>query len=126
MIDLATTLQIGRLTRDHPGATWPEIVRLALAECDAELDRLEAIRAEAARRQEAIRRTGQPTGLPPLALDRTTVRGAESDGTTAGGPTGRPAWRQRRTRAGLTRFQSADARPSGGANPDAPDSEVLQ
>lgn len=66
--DMATALQLARLAHDHPGAEPDEIVRLAVAEIDAELARLEAIETEARRRQRIIERTGRPTGLPPLAL----------------------------------------------------------
>ena len=66
--DLVTALQLRRLGREHPGAEYDEIVRLALAEIDAELAALEAIRSEARRRKAIIRRTDRPTGLPPLTL----------------------------------------------------------
>ena len=66
--DLATTMMLGRIGREHPGAEYDEIIRLALAELGAELAALESIRSEVRRRQQIIRRTGRPTGLPPLTL----------------------------------------------------------
>jgi hypothetical protein len=64
--DLVTALQLRRLAHDHPGAELDELARLAVAEIDAERAALRAIRSEARRRKAIIRRTGRPTGLPPL------------------------------------------------------------
>ena len=73
--DLATSMQLGRLAREHPDAAVDELARLALAELEAELARFEALRAEVRRRQAIIRRTGRATGLPPLTPDPTARRG---------------------------------------------------
>lgn len=64
--DLAVGLLLARVARDHPSADPEEVIRLAIAELDAEIEQLVALRAEVDRRQAHIRATGLPTGLPAL------------------------------------------------------------